>query len=103
MRHAKGISMLLALATLAALVSCGSGAGENPEVTTGSTDTTMTGDEGTGKTRLEPDPPGVRYDWKTLFARMIKIEDKYGVTISEERVGDHSATYVARRDSGIFR
>ncbi len=52
MRYAKGISMLLALATLAAPVSCGSGAGENPEVTTGSTYTTMTGDEGIGKTRL---------------------------------------------------
>ena len=103
MRHAKGISMLLALATLAALVSCGSGLGENPTVTMDGFDTTVAVDESTEETRLEPDLSDVRYDWKTLFARMIKIEDKYGVTISEERVGDHSATYVDRRDSGIFR
>ena len=125
MRHAKCISMFLALATLAAFVSCGSGAEEKPTVTTEGVDKTVTVGDNTEETRLEPDLPDVRYDGKTLrflsrtstdkvvryysevrsdeengetmndavFARTLKIEEKYGVTISEERVDDPSATY----------
>ena len=117
--------MFLALATLAAFVSCGSGAEEKPTVTTEGVDTTVTVGGNTEETRLEPDLPDVRYDGKTLrflsrtstdkvvryysevrsdeengetmndavFARTLKIEEKYGVTISEERVDAPSATY----------
>lgn len=65
MRHAKCISMFLALATLAAFVSCGSGAEEKPTVTTEGVDTTVTVGDNTEETRLEPDLPDVRYDGKT--------------------------------------
>ena len=66
MRHAKCISMFLTLATLAAFVSCGSGAEEKPTVTTEGVDTTVTVGDNTEETRLEPDLPDVRYDGKTL-------------------------------------
>ena len=92
MRHAKCISMFLALATLAAFVSCGSGAEEKPTVTTEGVDTTVTVGDNTEETRLEPDLPDVRYDGKTLRFLSRTSTDKvvryYSEVRSDEENGE---------------